>query len=105
MNPHRRCLVEDKTPKRCQWLAQPAHSPNTTIPRQLYFQALEKLLGRGVEEPGPSSLLAEDRKLLSASILVVVEEVMKHRRPATGRLGLIAAMGPGFCSDLLSLQW
>jgi alkylresorcinol/alkylpyrone synthase len=70
-------------------------------PQAVLLQALEKLLGRGVEEPGPSSLLEENRKLLSASILVVVEEVMKHRRPATGRLGLIAAMGPGFCSDLL----
>ena len=49
--------------------------------------------------------LRKTGNLSSASVLVVLEEVMKHRRPATGTLGLIAAMGPGFCSELLLLQW
>jgi alkylresorcinol/alkylpyrone synthase len=43
--------------------------------------------------------------LSSASVLVVLEEVMQHRRPAPGTLGLLAAMGPGFCSELVLLQW
>jgi len=43
--------------------------------------------------------------LSSASVLVVLEEVMKQRRPAPGTLGLMAAMGPGFCSELLLLRW
>jgi alkylresorcinol/alkylpyrone synthase len=43
--------------------------------------------------------------LSSASVLVVLEDVMKHRRPEPGTLGLLAAMGPGFCSELLLLQW
>ena len=43
--------------------------------------------------------------LSSASVLVVLEDVMKHRRPEPGALGLLAAMGPGFCSELLLLQW
>ncbi len=43
--------------------------------------------------------------LSSASVLVVLEEVMKHRRPAPGTLGILAAMGPGFCSELLLLEW
>jgi alkylresorcinol/alkylpyrone synthase len=43
--------------------------------------------------------------LSSASVLVVLEDVMKNRRPAPGTLGLLAAMGPGFCSELLLLQW
>jgi alkylresorcinol/alkylpyrone synthase len=30
---------------------------------------------------------------------------MKNRRPEPGSLGLLAAMGPGFCSELLLLQW
>ncbi|MGB8783349.1 MAG: 3-oxoacyl-[acyl-carrier-protein] synthase III C-terminal domain-containing protein, partial [Terriglobales bacterium] len=33
--------------------------------------------------------------LSSASVLVVLEDVMKNRRPAPGTLGLLAAMGPG----------
>jgi len=43
--------------------------------------------------------------LSSASVLCVLEDVMKHRRPEPGALGLLAAMGPGFCSELLLLQW
>jgi alkylresorcinol/alkylpyrone synthase len=43
--------------------------------------------------------------LSSASVLVVLEEVMKNRRPAPGTLGLLAAMGPGFCSELVALEW
>jgi|SRR5271165_7049309 len=41
----------------------------------------------------------------SASVLVVLEEVMKNRRPEPGTLGLLAAMGPGFCSELVLLEW
>jgi alkylresorcinol/alkylpyrone synthase len=43
--------------------------------------------------------------LSSASVLLVLEEVMKNRRPEAGTLGLLAAMGPGFCSELVLLQW
>ncbi len=43
--------------------------------------------------------------LSSASVLVVLEDVMKNRRPEPGTLGLLAAMGPGFCSELILLRW
>jgi alkylresorcinol/alkylpyrone synthase len=43
--------------------------------------------------------------LSSASVLVVLEDVMKNRRPQPGTLGVLAAMGPGFCSELLLLRW
>ena len=43
--------------------------------------------------------------LSSASVLVVLEDVMGNRRPAPGTLGLLAAMGPGFCSELVLLEW
>jgi alkylresorcinol/alkylpyrone synthase len=43
--------------------------------------------------------------LSSASVLCVLEDVMQNRRPEPGTLGLLAAMGPGFCSELLLLQW
>jgi alkylresorcinol/alkylpyrone synthase len=43
--------------------------------------------------------------LSSASVLVVLEDVMKNRRPEPGTLGLLAAMGPGFCSELVALEW
>jgi alkylresorcinol/alkylpyrone synthase len=43
--------------------------------------------------------------LSSASVLVVLEEVMKNRRPEPGTIGLLAAMGPGFCSEFVLLKW
>ncbi|MGH9396650.1 MAG: type III polyketide synthase, partial [Terriglobia bacterium] len=36
---------------------------------------------------------------------VVLEEVIEHRRPPPGTLSLLAAMGPGFCSELVLLRW
>ncbi len=43
--------------------------------------------------------------LSSASVLVVLEEVMMKRRPAPGTHSILAAMGPGFCSELVLLRW
>lgn len=43
--------------------------------------------------------------LSSASVLVVLEEFMTRRRPAAGTWGLLAAMGPGFCAELVLLRW
>jgi len=38
-------------------------------------------------------------------VLVVLDDVMKHNRPATGTRSVLAAMGPGFCAEMLLLQW
>jgi alkylresorcinol/alkylpyrone synthase len=43
--------------------------------------------------------------LSSASVLLVLEEVMIKRRPAPGTYSILAAMGPGFCSELVLLRW
>ncbi len=43
--------------------------------------------------------------LSSASVLLVLEEFLQNRRPPVGSHSLMAAMGPGFCSELLLLQW
>jgi len=43
--------------------------------------------------------------LSSASVLLVLEEVMMNRRPVPGTYSILAAMGPGFCSELVLLQW
>ena len=43
--------------------------------------------------------------LSSASVLVVLEDVIRNRRPEPGTWGILAAMGPGFCSELVLLQW
>ena len=41
----------------------------------------------------------------SVSVLLVLQDVMTHQRPAPGTWGLLAALGPGFCSELVLLRW
>lgn len=43
--------------------------------------------------------------LSSASVLVVLDDVMKHHRPKPGARSVLAAMGPGFCAEMLLLEW
>ncbi len=43
--------------------------------------------------------------LSSASVLVVLDEIMTHRRPEPGTRSVLAAMGPGFCAEMLLLEW
>ena len=43
--------------------------------------------------------------LSSASVLLVLEEFMTKRRPAAGSYSILAAMGPGFCAELVLLRW
>jgi alkylresorcinol/alkylpyrone synthase len=49
--------------------------------------------------------LRKTGNLSSASVLFVLEEVLKNRRPEPGTWGILAAMGPGFCSELVLLRW
>jgi alkylresorcinol/alkylpyrone synthase len=49
--------------------------------------------------------LRKTGNLSSASVLVVLEEVMIHHKPEPGTFSILAAMGPGFCSELLLLRW
>ena len=43
--------------------------------------------------------------LSSTSVLLVLEDVYSHRRPEPGTYSILAAMGPGFCSELVLLRW
>jgi alkylresorcinol/alkylpyrone synthase len=48
--------------------------------------------------------LAEVGNLSSASVLHVLRDTMaKH--PTAGSPGILMAMGPGFCSEIVLLQW
>lgn len=49
--------------------------------------------------------LAKVGNLSSASVLLVLEDFMGRRRPEPGTLSILAAMGPGFCSELVLLRW
>ncbi len=43
--------------------------------------------------------------LSSASVLLVLEREMGGERPRAGAPGLMLALGPGFCSELVLLRW
>lgn len=43
--------------------------------------------------------------LSSASVLVVLQDFLARRRGKPGAYSLMAAMGPGFCSELVLLKW
>lgn len=49
--------------------------------------------------------LREIGNLSSASVLMVLAETMDNHRPEPGSLGLLLALGPGFCSELVLLEW
>jgi alkylresorcinol/alkylpyrone synthase len=49
--------------------------------------------------------LREVGNLSSTSVLLVLEETLAEQPPAPGTLGLMLAMGPGFCSELVLLRF
>jgi alkylresorcinol/alkylpyrone synthase len=49
--------------------------------------------------------LREVGNLSSASVLHVLRDTLDRRRPEPGSHGLVIAMGPGFCAELVLLRW
>ena len=49
--------------------------------------------------------LREVGNLSSTSVLLVLDETMRRSRPEPGSLGMLLALGPGFCSELVLLEW
>jgi len=43
--------------------------------------------------------------LSSASVLLVLEDTVSTRPPPPGTLGVLLAMGPGFCTEMILLRW
>jgi alkylresorcinol/alkylpyrone synthase len=70
------------------------------------MSAMESSLGL---EPGAMSVswecLATLGNISSASVLQVLKKTMANQRPEKGSYGLMLAMGPGFCSELILVRW
>jgi alkylresorcinol/alkylpyrone synthase len=49
--------------------------------------------------------LREIGNLSSASVLHVLHDTLRERRLAPGAHGVVLAMGPGFCAELVLLRW
>jgi len=81
-----------------RWIAHPGG------PKVL--QGLQDGLGLPQSELQASwDCLARAGNLSSASVLMILEQNLKAHPGAPGDLGVMLAMGPGFCSELLLLRW
>ena len=70
------------------------------------LEATAIALGLSERDLAPSwECLKKVGNISSTSVLLVLEDVYMHRRPAPGALSILAAMGPGFCSELVLLRW
>jgi alkylresorcinol/alkylpyrone synthase len=70
------------------------------------LESFEKVLGLRREDVELSwQSLRDHGNLSSASVLLVLAETCRQRKPAPGSRGLVLAMGPGFCSEMVLLQW
>lgn len=70
------------------------------------LEALEEALDRPREAFAVSwKSLREIGNLSSASVLMVLRDTMAEQPPRRGSYGLLIAMGPGFCSELVLLRW
>ena len=49
--------------------------------------------------------LAEVGNVSSASVLLILEKTLKRSQPQAGEVGVLMAMGPAFCAELVLLQW
>ncbi len=49
--------------------------------------------------------LRETGNLSSASVMFVLSELLESNTARPGEFGVLMAMGPGFCSELVLLQW
>jgi alkylresorcinol/alkylpyrone synthase len=67
------------------------------------FQAALGLSARDLEFSWRQ--LRDNGNLSSASVLMVLADTCRERAPAPGERGLLMAMGPGFCSEMVLLEW
>ncbi len=80
------------------WVAHPGG------PRVLEVMAEALEIDNGALEPTWRSL-REVGNVSSTSVLLVLRDTMERHRPEPGSLGVLFAMGPGFCSELVLLRW
>jgi alkylresorcinol/alkylpyrone synthase len=70
------------------------------------MDAVEKGLELTHDELEPAREgLADVGNLSSASVLFLLDDYRRRRRPAAGTYGLMMAMGPAFCAELVLLEW
>jgi alkylresorcinol/alkylpyrone synthase len=70
------------------------------------IEALEAGLSLPEDALSPSwEILAEVGNISSASVLLILDKILKRQHPAPGEYGVLMAMGPAFSAELVLLQW
>jgi alkylresorcinol/alkylpyrone synthase len=81
-----------------RWIAHPGG------PKVL--EAMESSFSLGPDALAPTwESLRTVGNLSSASVVCVLGDVLAGPSPAPGEHGLLLAMGPGFCAELVLLRW
>ena len=94
-------FLEDHQLSRCDIESWVIHTGGPKV-----LEATEAALGLKPRALNVSwECLRRTGNLSSASVLFVLEQVMKTKRPPPGSWGVLAAMGPAFCSELVLLKW
>jgi alkylresorcinol/alkylpyrone synthase len=87
--------------KRCDIKSWVMHTGGPKV-----LEATAKALGITAKDLAASwECLRKVGNISSTSVLLVLEDVYTHRRPPAGSYSILAAMGPGFCSELVLLRW
>lgn len=70
------------------------------------FTAIEQTLELPADALESTRAVLRTRgNLSSASVLVVMNDILKRRRPPEGAWGMMLALGPGFCSEMVLVRW
>ena len=70
------------------------------------FAAIEETLELdGSTLESTRAVLRTSGNVSSASVLLVLKHTMETKRPPAGTWGLLLAVGPGFCSEMVLVRW
>ena len=70
------------------------------------IEVMAEKLGLGPGDlASTEAVLAEHGNMSSVTVLFVLDEILRHDRPAAGALGLLGAFGPGFSAELALLEF
>jgi len=70
------------------------------------IEVMSERLGLAPGDLAPTeAVLAEHGNMSSATVLFVLDEILRRHRPERGALGLLGAFGPGFAAELALLEF
>jgi alkylresorcinol/alkylpyrone synthase len=70
------------------------------------IEVMAEQLGLAEDDLAPTeAILSEHGNMSSVTVLFVLDEIMRRRRPAPGERGLLGAFGPGFGAELALLEF